>query len=114
MVVTGGPGHRAPATARRPWLGRPGNNRTGPVYQFLCPPVPARIGAGRRSGTHPVGPETDVALVAEPSGGTTMKRTLLTLAAGIGIGACGTIAAPHDTAHDSVKVLAARDIAEKL
>jgi quercetin dioxygenase-like cupin family protein len=55
-----------------------------------------------------------IALVTELSGGTTMNRVLLTLAVGVGIGVCGTVAARHDAAHDSVKVLAARDIAEKL
>ena len=44
-----------------------------------------------------------------------MIRTLLTLAAGIGVGVAGTTAAQHDH-HEGVKVttLAARDIVEKL
>jgi quercetin dioxygenase-like cupin family protein len=45
-----------------------------------------------------------------------MIRTLLTLAAGIGVGAAGLTAAQHATQHGDVKVttLAARDVAEKL
>ena len=45
-----------------------------------------------------------------------MIRTLLALAAGIGVGVAGTTAADHKTDHEGVKVttLAARDIVEKL
>ncbi|MBP3957368.1 cupin domain-containing protein [Gemmata sp. G18] len=43
-----------------------------------------------------------------------MIRGALLLAAGIGLGAGGMTAARHDEKHGSVKVLAARDIAEKL
>jgi quercetin dioxygenase-like cupin family protein len=45
-----------------------------------------------------------------------MIRTLLTLAAGIGVGVAGVMAAQHETQHEGVKVttLAARDIVEKL
>jgi quercetin dioxygenase-like cupin family protein len=46
----------------------------------------------------------------------TMIRTLLTLAAGIGVGAVGMTTTQHETQHPGVKVttLAARDIVEKL
>ena len=45
-----------------------------------------------------------------------MIRTLLTLAAGIGVGVAGVGATQHETQHGAVKVttLAARDIVEKL
>ena len=43
-----------------------------------------------------------------------MKRTSLVLTIGVGLGIGGMIAAQHDEKHDSVKVLAVRDIAEKL
>ena len=45
-----------------------------------------------------------------------MIRTLLTLAAGIGVGVAGMTATQHETQHEGVKVttLAARDIVEKL
>src|SRR5262245_11040077 len=43
-----------------------------------------------------------------------MTRTLIVLAVGIGIGACGTIAAHDHDDGEKVKTLAARDIKEKL
>jgi quercetin dioxygenase-like cupin family protein len=43
-----------------------------------------------------------------------MIRGKLVLAAGVVLGAAGLIAARHDEKHEAVKVLAARDIAEKL
>jgi quercetin dioxygenase-like cupin family protein len=43
-----------------------------------------------------------------------MTRTTLALVAGIGLGAGGLIAARHDEKTESVKVLAARDVAEKV
>jgi quercetin dioxygenase-like cupin family protein len=45
-----------------------------------------------------------------------MIRTLLTLAAGVGVGVAVTFAAQHETQHGDVRVttLAARDIVEKL
>ncbi len=45
-----------------------------------------------------------------------MIRTLLTLAAGIGVGVAGMTATQHETRHEGVKVttVAARDIVEKL
>jgi quercetin dioxygenase-like cupin family protein len=43
-----------------------------------------------------------------------MIRGALVLAAGIGLGVGGMTAARHDEKHESVKVLAARDVAEKL
>jgi quercetin dioxygenase-like cupin family protein len=45
-----------------------------------------------------------------------MIRILLTLAAGVGVGAAGTTAAQHETRHEGVRVatLAARDIVERL
>lgn len=45
-----------------------------------------------------------------------MIRTLLALAAGIGVGAAGVTATQHETHHGDVKVttLAARDVVEKL
>jgi hypothetical protein len=46
----------------------------------------------------------------------TMIRTLLTLAAGVGVGVAGMTAAQHEAQHKGAKVttLAARDIVEKL
>jgi quercetin dioxygenase-like cupin family protein len=43
-----------------------------------------------------------------------MTRTLLVLTIGVGLAVGGMSAARHDEGHDSVKVLAARDIAERL
>lgn len=43
-----------------------------------------------------------------------MSRSLLVLTIGLGLGIGGMTAAQHDEKHDSVKLLAARDIAEKL
>lgn len=43
-----------------------------------------------------------------------MVRGVLALATGVGLGAGGMLAARHDGGHGAVKVLAARDIAEKL
>jgi quercetin dioxygenase-like cupin family protein len=43
-----------------------------------------------------------------------MTRGKLVMAAVIVLGACGVIAARHDEKHESVRVLTARDIAEKL
>src|SRR5689334_5380457 len=43
-----------------------------------------------------------------------MTRALLVLTIGVGLGVGGMTAAQHDQKHDSVKLLAARDIAEKL
>src|SRR5262249_13911172 len=49
-------------------------------------------------------------------GGSAMIRTLVTLAAGIGVGAVGMTATQHEAQHKGAKVttLAARDIVEKL
>ena len=43
-----------------------------------------------------------------------MTRVALVLAVGVGVGAVGMAAARHDEDHESVKLLAARDIDEKL
>jgi quercetin dioxygenase-like cupin family protein len=43
-----------------------------------------------------------------------MFRTLLTLAAGIGLGAGGMLAAPHNPEDERVKIIAERNIIEKL
>ena len=43
-----------------------------------------------------------------------MRRAALAMAVGIALGAAGAIAAVHDEEPQSVKVLAAREIAEKL
>lgn len=43
-----------------------------------------------------------------------MVRKSLLLAAGLGLVACGVTAARHDEKHNPVKLLAARDIAEKV
>src|SRR5439155_26205334 len=47
-------------------------------------------------------------------GGADMTRALLVLTIGFGLGVGGMSAARHDEKHESVKLLAARDIAEKL
>lgn len=43
-----------------------------------------------------------------------MTRNILVLAVGIGLGAAGMAAAWHDEKQESVKMLASRDLAEKL
>ena len=43
-----------------------------------------------------------------------MLRKSLLLAAGLGLGVCGTTAARRDDKHDPVKLLSARNIAEKV
>src|SRR5262245_41870738 len=43
-----------------------------------------------------------------------MSRSLLVLTIGLGLGIGGRTAAQHDEKHDSVKLLAVRDIAEKV
>jgi quercetin dioxygenase-like cupin family protein len=43
-----------------------------------------------------------------------MTRTALVLAVGIGVGAAGMATARHDEKHEEVKLLAVREIAEKL